>query len=154
MTQVAQAPDDGLHTLLTDADLPNCLAIPKPGQSVDDDDCPHVWLFKATVRDMTVFVLNAPPHADNAVRILRNRLVNLARLKAKPGDNFFEALGVSHADMEEFYTNFEKDVRRRQEEWEAEASPERDAEIRRELEAGVEEMAAAALASRPPEGTA
>ena len=88
------------------------------------------------------------------MRNLRNKLVNYARLKAKPGDNFFEALGVPHADMEELYAMFEEDVRRRWEEWELAASPERTEEIRRELEAGVEEMAAAALASRPPEGTA
>jgi hypothetical protein len=148
------ANDDRLHTLLNDADLPNCLAIPKPGQSVDDDDCLHVWLFKATVRDMTVFVLNAPPHEDKAVRDFRNRLVNLTRLKAKPGDNFFEVLGVPHASMEELYAAFGKDVRRRQRAWELAASPERTEEIRRELEAGAEELAAVVLAEKTPEGTA
>ncbi len=137
---MSEAQDDSLRTLLTDAELPNSIPCPKPGQSVDDDDCLHIWLLKATVRDMTVFALNAAPHADNAVRNLRNKLVNYARLKAKPGDNFFKALGVPHADMEELYAMFEEDVRRRWEEWELAASPERTEEIRRELEAGVEEM--------------
>ena len=82
---MSEAQDDSLRTLLTDAELPNSIPCPKPGQSVDDDDCLHIWLLKATVRDMTVFALNAAPHADNAVRNLRNKLVNYARLKAKPG---------------------------------------------------------------------
>ncbi len=40
--------------------LPRFIVVPKPGQTFDDIGCPHVLITRATVRDMTVFLLNVP----------------------------------------------------------------------------------------------
>ncbi len=85
---------------LDDVQWPAWIAVPKPGQSIDADDCLHVSLFKATVQHMTVFLLHEPPHLDKTTQEELAKLVNYARARAKPGDNFFEALGVDPAAVE------------------------------------------------------
>ena len=134
------AKDYSLSGVLADANLPSCIALPKPGQSIDDDDCQWLSVFLATVQQMTIFLLHEPAHIDKESRERLAQLVNYARLKAKPDDNFFEALGVPHANMEVMRARKEEELRVRREEWEAGASPERTEEIRRAILAGAEEI--------------
>jgi len=74
--------------------LPRFIAVPKPGQSADDDDCPHVFVTHATVQDMTVFLLQEPPDIPPEKLTSLTQFLNLARLRGKPTDNFFQALGI------------------------------------------------------------
>ena len=83
---------------------PRFIALPKPGQSIDDDDCLWTSLFNATVREMTIFLLHEPAYVDEKTREKLAQMVNLARAKAKAGDNFFEALGCSPGDVEKWRT--------------------------------------------------
>ena len=79
---------------LADIQWQRFVAVPKPGQSIDDDDCPHASLLNATVRDMTTFLLHEPPYVDKTTREKLAQLVNYARAKAKPDDNFLESIGI------------------------------------------------------------
>ena len=85
-----------------DFNWPAHIALPKPGQSIDDDDCPYTTLFNATVQQMTVFLLREPAYVDEKTRRKLCQMVNYARGKAKPDDNFFEAIGISPDDVEEW----------------------------------------------------
>ncbi len=85
-----------------DFDWPAYIALPKPGQSIDDGDCPYTKLFNATVQQMTVFLLHEPAYVDEKTRRKLCQMVNYARAKAKPDDNFFEAIGISPDDVEEW----------------------------------------------------
>ncbi len=79
---------------LDDVQWPVWVAVPKPGQSIDDDDCPHWSLFNATVQQMTTFLLHEPSYVDKTTREKLAQMVNYARAKAKPDDNFLESIGV------------------------------------------------------------
>ncbi len=91
---------------LEDIQWPAWIAVPKPGQSIDADDCLHVSTFKATVQQMTTFLLHEPPHVDKTTLEKLSQLVNYARAKAKPGDNFLEALGMDPAAIEQMQKSF------------------------------------------------
>ena len=80
---------------------PSHIALPKPGQSIDDDDCKWTSLFNVTVQEMTIFLLCEPPFVDEKTRKKLAQMVNFARTKGKPDDNLFEAIGVSPDDVEE-----------------------------------------------------
>ena len=83
-----------------DFNWPSHIALPKPGQSIDDDDCPYTTLFNATVQQMAIFLLHEPAYVDEKTRKKLAQMVNFARAKGKPDDNFFEAIGISHEDVE------------------------------------------------------
>ena len=87
-----------------DVEWPSYIALPKPGQSIDDDDCLWTSLFNATVQQMTIFLLREPPFVDETTRKKLAQMVNFARAKAKPDDNFLEAIGVPHDDVEKLRT--------------------------------------------------
>ncbi len=87
-----------------DVKWPSYIALPKPGQSIDDDDCLWTTLFNATVQQMTIFLLHEPAYVDETTRKKLAQMVNFARAKAKPDDNFFEAIGVSPDDVEKWRT--------------------------------------------------
>ena len=57
---MTEAKDD----YLDDIQWPRFIAVPPPGQSIDDDDCPHYSLANATVQHMTTFLLHEPPYVD------------------------------------------------------------------------------------------
>ncbi len=82
--------------------LPKFIAVPKPGQTFDDIRCPHVLITRATVRDMTVFLLNVPDWVPPKCRETLSQMVNYARLKGDPTDNFWEANGFSSEEVREF----------------------------------------------------
>ena len=85
---------------LSDVQWPSFIAMPKPGQSIDDDDCLWTSLFNATVQQMTIFLLHEPQFVDETTRKKLTRMVNYARDKAKPDDNFLESIGFSPDNIE------------------------------------------------------
>ncbi len=87
-----------------DVKWPSYIALPKPGQSIDDDDCPHYPLFNATVQHMTTFLLHEPQFVDETTRKKLARMVNYARDKAKPDDNFLESIGMPPEAVEKLRT--------------------------------------------------
>ena len=82
--------------------LPRFIAVPKPGQTLDSIDCPYMFVTRATVRDMTVFLLNEPDWVPPKCRETLCQMVNYARLKGDPSENFWEANGFSPEWVEEF----------------------------------------------------
>ncbi len=87
-----------------DFNWPSHIALPKPGQSIDDGACPYISLFNATVRQMTIFLLHEPAYVDETTRKKLAQMVNFARAKAKPDDNFFEAIGIPPDDVKKWRT--------------------------------------------------
>ncbi len=82
--------------------LPYFIAVPKPDQSPGDDECPHVNITRATVQDMTIFLVNDPDSVPPKCRQTLRRMVNYARLKGMPTDNFWLANGVKLEQFAEF----------------------------------------------------
>ena len=85
---------------LDDVQWPKFIALPKLGQSIDDDDCLHTSLFNATVQQMTIFLLHEPAHVGESTRKKLAQMVNYARAKAKPDDNFLESIGIPPDNIE------------------------------------------------------
>ncbi len=84
-----------------DINWPQYVAVPKPGQTIDDSDCSYVFICDATVQQMTIFLLHEPDYVDKASRVMLTQLVNVARARAGPDHNFLETLGFEPAAIDE-----------------------------------------------------
>ena len=96
---------------LDDFQWPAWIAVPKPGQSIDDEDCLHVSLLNATVQQMTTFLLHEPPHLDKTTWEKLTLMVNHVRAEASPEDNFLETLGMDPAVVEELRGSLSEHLR-------------------------------------------
>ena len=79
--------------------LPSYIAAPEPGQDIDNDCCPWVSFFRATIRDVQTFLSHEPDWLNENTVAALGALVEYALRDNEVDDNFVSALDIKKGGL-------------------------------------------------------